>query len=121
MKHSKLAGKCVLVVEDEYLIAVEVEDILLTAGCIVVGPFANIQDATAALKIEKVDLALLDVNVAGKLVFPFAYLLEQASIPFLFVTGYGQTVLPPRPADWEACPKPFHAEEITERLARKVA
>lgn len=109
-----------LVVEDEYLIALEVEITLLNAGCVVVGPFANVQAALEALKVEKVDLALLDVNLAGELVFPMAYFLEGGGTPFLFVTGHGQTILPSNRPSWEACPKPFQPDELTERLAQKV-
>lgn len=120
MTHARLAGKRVLIVEDEYLVALEVENTLHDAGCVVVGPFASVQEALEALEVEKVDLALLDVNVAGKLVYPVAYLLEEAGTPFLFVTGYGQAILPKNRPNWEACPKPFHPDELTERLAQKV-
>lgn len=65
-------------------------------------------------------MALLDVNVAGEKVFPVAYLLEEAGTPFLFVTGYGQAALPRDRPDWEACPKPFHRDDLLQRLARKV-
>ena len=120
MTHAGLTGKRVLVVEDEYLIALEVENALLDAGCVVVGPFASVRDALDALKVEKVDAALLDVNVGGEMVFPVAHLLEKAGTPFLFVTGYGQAILPRDRPDWEACPKPFHPDELTGRLAQKV-
>ncbi len=120
MTHPLLTGKRVLVVEDEYLIALEVENALLDAGCIVVGPFASVQAALAAAKVENVDVALLDVNVAGEMVFPVAYVLEAKGIPFLFVTGYGQAILPRDRPNWEACPKPFHPADLAERLARKI-
>ena len=120
MTHPGLAGKRVLVVEDELLVAMLVEDVLAEAGCVVVGPFARVGDALAAAKSEAVDAALLDVNVAGEMVFPVAHALEERSIPFLFVTGYGQAALPKDRPDWEACAKPFHPEQLTERLARKV-
>ncbi len=56
----------------------------------------------------------------GEMVFPVAHLLEKAGTPFLFVTGYGQAILPRDRPDWEACPKPFHPDELTGRLAQKV-
>ena len=119
MKASVLAGKRVLVVEDEYLVALEVENVLLDAGCIVVGPFASVEEGLAAAKVEDVDIALLDVNVAGEMVFPVAHFLERAGIPFLFVTGYGKAILPRDRPTWEACSKPFHPAELTKRLAQK--
>ena len=120
MKVSRLAGKRVLVVEDEYLVALEVESVLLDAGCIVVGPFASVEEGLAAAEVEDVDIALLDVNVAGEMVFPVAYLLERAGTPFLFVTGYGEAILPRDRPTWEACSKPFHPDELTKRLTQKV-
>ena len=121
MKCSALQGKRVLVVEDEYLVAIEVESMLLDAGCIVIGPFASVKAAIVAARTENVDIALLDVNIAGEMVFPVAYLLEEAGIPFLFVTGYGEVILPRDRPDWEACAKPFEPDELSEHLARKVS
>jgi DNA-binding response OmpR family regulator len=115
----ELAGKRVLVVEDEMLIALLVEDMLADSGCILIGPFARVSDALAAAKTEVVDLALLDVNVAGEKVFPVAHALEKRGVPFLFLTGYGQSALPQDRPDWEAVPKPFFPEKLAERLARK--
>ena len=120
MKNTDLVGKRVLVVEDEYLIALGVQDLLSEVGCIVIGPFARVQDAVAAVLIESVDVALLDVNVAGEMVFPVAYLLEEKGTPFLFVTGYGQSILPGDRPEWEACTKPFLSRQLVECLTRKL-
>ena len=116
----ELAGKRVLVVEDEMLIALQLEDMLADAGCIVVGPFARVADALAVAKAEIVDLALLDVNIAGEKSFPVAHVLEKRGVPFLFVTGYGQAALPHDRPDWEAVGKPFFPDQVAERLAQKV-
>ena len=116
----ELAGKRVLVVEDEMLVALLVEEMLADAGCIVIGPFARVLDALAAATTEPLDLALLDVNVAGERVFPVAHALEKRRVPFLFVTSYGQAALPQDRPDWEAVAKPFFPQQLAERLARKV-
>ena len=118
--HPELAGKRVLVVEDELLVALLVEDTLAEAGCIVVGPFARVRDALAAVQAETVDVALLDVNVAGERVFPVAYALEERGVPFLFLTGYGEAALPRDRPGWDACSKPFYPKQLTDELARKV-
>lgn len=120
MMHSKLAGKRVLVVEDELLVALLVESLLAQVGCIVVGPFARVPEALAAAKVELVDIALLDVNIAGEMVFPVAHVLEEKGVPFLFVTGYGQGALPRDHPEWEVCAKPFHFKELAEHLTRKL-
>ncbi|MEO5738592.1 MAG: response regulator [Variovorax sp.] len=110
----------VLVVEDEFLVALMIEDTLADAGCIVVGPFARVPEALVAARTETVDAALLDVNVAGVKVFPVAHVLEERDVPFLFVTGYGQAALPRDRPKWEACTKPFHPHHLTECLARRL-
>lgn len=120
MTQPGLAGKRVLVVEDELLVALLVEDMLYDAGCIIVGPFARVPEALVAAQVERIDVALLDVNVADEKVFPVAYALEERDIPFLFVTGYGEAALPPDRPDWEACAKPFLPRQLAARLARKV-
>lgn len=114
-----LIGKRVMVVEDELLVALLVEEFLQDAGCSVVGPFARVAEAMAALRTEPLDVALLDVNVAGEHVFPVARELERLGVPFLFVTGYGPAVLPRDRPHWEAQSKPFHSEQILAWLARK--
>ena len=100
------------------LVSLLVEDMLADAGCVVVGPFARVPAALAAARVEAVDVALLDVNVAGEMVFPVAYALEERGIPFLFVTGYGQAALPPSRPRWRACAKPFQPQHLAECLAR---
>jgi DNA-binding NtrC family response regulator len=120
MIRPELAGKRVLVVEDELLVAMLVEDMLADAGCVVVGPFARLPAALAAAQMETVDVALLDVNIAGEMVFPVAHTLEERGIPFLFVTGYGQAVLPFNRPHWTACAKPFQSQHLTECLARTI-
>ena len=102
------------------LVALLVEDMLADAGCIVIGPFARVSDALAAAKTAVVDLALLDVNIAGEKVFPVAHALEERGVPFLFVTGYGEAALPKDRADWESIAKPFFSEQLAERLVRKI-
>ena len=109
-----------LLVEDEFLVSLIVDEVLSEAGCIVVGPFARVAEALIAARTEDVDVAVLDVNVAGEMVFPVAHALEARGTPFLFVTGYGQAALPRDRADWEACTKPFQPRQLLERLARKV-
>lgn len=120
MSHPDLTGKRVLVVEDELLLALQIEDILADAGCIVVGPFARMPKALIAARTETVDVALLDVNIAGEMVFPVAYVLEERGIPFLFVTGYGQAALPRDRPKWEACSKPFYPNYLTDCVARRL-
>ena len=114
-----LIGKRILVVEDEFLVAMLIEDALTDAGCIVVGPFSRVPEARVAAEQHAVDFALLDVNVAGEKVFPVAEALEARGIPFLFLTGYGAVALPKDRPDWEACAKPFDPGNLIARLEQR--
>lgn len=89
---------------------------MLDDGCILIGPFARVSDALAAARSETIDLGLLDVNVAGEKVYPVAEAFEARAVPFLFVTGYGNSALPSTRPHWVACSKPFHASKLTELL-----
>ncbi|MDT7952611.1 MAG: response regulator [Acetobacteraceae bacterium] len=120
MSPSCLVGKRVLLVEDEMLVAMLVEELLAELGCIVLGPYGRVAPALAAIETELVDVAVLDVNIAGEKVFPVAHALERRGVPFLFVTGYGESALPRDRPNWEACVKPFHMHELAERLASKL-
>ena len=117
-----LRGRRVLVIEDESLVAMLLETILEDLGCEVVGPEANIDDGLAAAQAaDGLDAALLDVNVAGREVFPVAEALMARSIPFVFSTGYGESGLPPH---WRGRPtiqKPFTEAAIRDALIRAIS
>jgi DNA-binding response OmpR family regulator len=86
----------VLVVEDEALVAMDLEWALLRAGFAVVGPAATVAAGTVLAAAEPLRAAVLDINIAGELAFPVADALAGRGIPFLFVTGYGPEILPAR-------------------------
>ena len=91
---SPLAGTRVLVVEDEGAIALLIEEMLEEFGCEVVASVARLAAACEIAGSVQVDLAILDVNLAGERVFPVADILRERQIPFLFSTGYGAIGLP---------------------------
>lgn len=111
------AGRRVLIVEDESLVAMLLETILADLGCDVVGPESNIEDGlTAVADVAGLDAALLDVNVAGTEIFPVAEALMAKGVPFVFSTGYGEAGLPEH---WRGNPtvqKPFTEGAIREAL-----
>ena len=102
-----LEGLRVLVVEDETVIAMMLEEALLEAGCVVVGPLPRLAKAVEVAHVEPIDLALLDVNLAGEKVFPVADVLVRRKVPFVFLTGYGRGALPAAYADRPVLAKPF--------------
>ncbi len=87
------AGR-VLVVGDEFVIAVEVENVLRRAGYEVVGRAATPEDAARLAPEEPLDAAVLDVELRGGRVFPAADALAHRSVPFAFLTGYTPVMLP---------------------------
>lgn len=102
----------ILVVEDESLLAMLLEDLLTDLGmqvCLT----ASIEDALQALETRTPpDLALLDVNIGGRMVFPVAHALQDRGIPFAFATGYGKQGLPEDFCDRPVVSKPFSLAEL---------
>mgnify|MGYP006198164957 CR=1 FL=1 len=82
----KLAGKHVLVLEDEPIIAFALEDMLIDEGSTVVVA-SSLSDAMQTLSHEEYDFAILDVNLKGESVWPVAERLREQRIPFVLATG----------------------------------
>lgn len=78
----------VLVVEDNFLVAVSVKQQLLALGCEVVGPTPSLEDGLAHARSETLDGAILDINISGGTSIPIADSLRERSCPFVFITGY---------------------------------
>jgi DNA-binding response OmpR family regulator len=116
----RLSGLRIMVVEDELLIFMLIEDVLADAGCKVIGPFTTLDDATVAARRETFDAALLDVNLRGAKVYPVAEILDERSIPFVLLSGYGSEAIP-ADRDWCACSKPFNADDLLRALSERIA
>ncbi len=112
-----LAGRRILLVEDEVLIAMLLEDALVEAGCHVIGPFGRFSEALDAVQDETIDAAILDVNVAGEKIYPVAELLHRRHVPFLLLSGYGDHAIPADRPGWQVCAKPFNIGDVLRRLA----
>jgi DNA-binding response OmpR family regulator len=112
---ASLEGIRVLLVEDEYLVASLIEEMLEIAGCIVTGPIPRLAQAVDAADRESCDAAVLDVNLAGERIYPVADILSRRNIPFVFVTGYG--VLPGEYANRPHLCKPFKMADLLDTLS----
>ncbi len=86
----------ILVVEDDFLLALRLETLLGDAGYDVVGPAARLDQALTLIENEPVDAAILDVNLNGTLVFPLADALARQGAPFLFLTAYSDDHVYPK-------------------------
>ena len=113
-----LKGVRVLVVEDEYLVAILIEEILESAGCVVMGPIPRLPEALDAAHHDNCDAAVLDVNLAGQRIDPVADALSERNVPFMFVTGYGANALPGEYAERPLLHKPFRMAELLGALSR---
>jgi PAS domain S-box-containing protein len=109
-----VSGKHVLVVDDEPLIAMDIVASLEDEGCHVVGPAATLQKALALIENSKIDVALLDANLAGEPVDALAAALVRRKIPFAFVSGYGREGLPEAFRQAELIKKPFQRQRLID-------
>jgi CheY-like chemotaxis protein len=102
----QLAGKRILIVEDEPMIAEILASEMAAVGAEVVGPAPTDRAALHAIAIGRLDGATVDVKLMGQMCFSVADALAASNIPFLFVTGYGQHI-PFRHANVRQLQKPI--------------
>ena len=119
--NSTLNGLKVLVVEDEMLVSMLVEDMLSDLGCTVVGPAAELEEAMSLAQSADIDLALLDVNLGGKPIFPVADALKARGVPFAFASGYGEAGLTEDHRGAAVLQKPFREADLAKALRGLVA
>lgn len=81
-------GRRVLVVEDEFWVSLETIDVLESIGCEIVGPAVQLAVAIRLAQSETLDAAVLDINLAGEMIWPVAEELQRRSVPFLFLSAY---------------------------------
>jgi PAS domain S-box-containing protein len=105
-------GKKLLLVEDEALIGILIHDMLIDWGFEPSEPYTHLADAISALDENRFDGAILDMNLNGTPVYPLAELLEARSIPFVFLTGYGQHTVDKRFASYPVLQKPVAPEAL---------
>lgn len=113
-----MAQKRILVVEDEFLIALDIAGALEQNGLVVIGPYAAMAEALQALQQQQVDGALLDANLGGQPVGPIADALFARKVPFAFVSGYGREQLPPQHRAAPLVRKPFTDQDLLAVVAR---
>lgn len=111
-----LAGKSILVLEDEHIIAFALEDMLLEKGA---RPqlASSVEQAHELLERTHFDGAILDVNIHGNSSYPVAKVIRERRIPFMFATGYGEALHPSEFADIPTISKPYNVLDIERLLA----
>jgi two-component sensor histidine kinase/DNA-binding response OmpR family regulator len=111
-----LAGKRLLMVEDEFLVGMMAKRLLESMGATVLGPYATLADGLAAARHENFDGALLDFNLAGEQATPLADQLLARGIPFAFLTGYQRDSVDARYADVPLLQKPIDSDSLRRIL-----
>src|ERR1700754_3661899 len=108
--------RSILLVEDEVMIRMMVADMLEELGYSVAGEAGEIGEAIRLVQSTEFDLAILDVNVNGKVISPVADLIKARNRPFIFATGYGPSGLPEEYRDRPALQKPFQLETLGKMI-----
>jgi DNA-binding LytR/AlgR family response regulator len=121
MAHSKsLRGQCLLVVEDEYLIAADLMASLESLGVEVIGPAASVEDALSLVEnnSDRLDGAVLDINLRNEQVYPVADVLAARGVPFVFTTGYDAVAVPTTYDCVPRCEKPVDKTQLIRLLSK---
>lgn len=110
------ARRSVLLVEDEVMIRMMVADMLEELGYHIAGEAGDIDEAVRLVQTTDFDIAILDVNVNGKVISPVAEAVQLRGRPFVFATGYGAQGLPEKFRDRPALQKPFQMESLERAI-----
>ncbi|MDX0629745.1 response regulator [Sinorhizobium medicae] len=107
----------VLVVEDEFLVALQIEADLLAAGYVVVGPFTSLAQSISAARAHPFDIATLDLNLRGEFAYPLVDELVDRKVPVLLLTGYAAHDLPERFRALPRLAKPFDGTQLIRKIS----
>ncbi len=121
MHGNSLKRARVLVLEDDYYLATDLQDALVAAGAEVIGPFADAPDADRALASASPDCAIVDLNLGSGISFDLPRTLARLGVPFAFVTGYDRTSIPEEFGDIVRIEKPVAAAKVIEVVERLLA
>ncbi len=108
--------RSVLLVEDEVMIRMMVADMLEELGYVIAAEAGDIDDAVRLVQTTDFDIAILDVNVNGKVITPVAEAVQLRGLPFAFATGYGAQGLPEKFRDRPTIQKPFQIETLARTI-----
>lgn len=111
----------VLIVEDEPLLAMNLEDMLTHLGHVITSTATRIDKALSLAEGSEFDLAFLDINLAGSNTFEVAAILRKRKIPFIFTSGYGADGLIDGYRTAHLLTKPFGAEELEGKIAQALS
>jgi DNA-binding response OmpR family regulator len=105
-KFAPLSQRSILLVEDEPLLAMDMELLLSNAGFGLLGPVVSVGDAMGLIRDKAPDLTILDLNLGGEMVFPLLDCLSERAIPFVVLSGHSREMVPARHRDRPFLQKP---------------
>lgn len=106
----------ILIIEDEFFAALEMETMLRAIGCQVVATVPDFGGALQAANSNDFDVAVLDINLSGTHSYPVAELLIEREVPVIFSTGYSMNRLPERFRRVPCVQKPVDPLELENLL-----
>jgi CheY-like chemotaxis protein len=113
-----IIGKRILIIEDEFLVAMDIRTTLERAGCGRVDYAATEREALTLIENGQWDAAIADGNLNGHKITQVAKALDRQSIPFVVVTGYSHESLPPEVSHVPVLSKPVYSSQIIAALSR---
>lgn len=117
---NRLEGRRILVVEDEYFVAAELDKALRGAAAFVVGPFARLDKVCERIDAGELDASVLDINISNEQSYPVAERLSEQRVPFLFVTGYDDWHLPEQFRHAPRLTKPANSQSMIVMLSAMI-
>ena len=111
----------ILIVEDEMLIALDIEQMLIELGHNIVALCTRVPAALVVAGRDQIDFAVLDINVAGVQSFPVARILRARRVPFLFLSGYGARGLVEEFSESLVLSKPFNKSDLEQIVLTALA
>jgi CheY-like chemotaxis protein len=111
-----LSGLRILLVEDEFLVFLQVRSMLTSLACEVSETASTLAEALVAAQNCNVDVALLDINLGGQKIYPAAQVLKRRSIPIVFSTGYGLAGIDLEWREYSVLQKPFALDALVHAL-----
>jgi PAS domain S-box-containing protein len=112
------AVPAVMIVEDEMLVALDLQESITSLGYAVVGPFGALAEAIEGAETQPIDFAILDLNLNGEMTYDLADQLIKRGVPIVFTTGYEADAITSRFRDCRVLNKPV-VKDVLESLLRE--
>jgi DNA-binding NtrC family response regulator len=120
-QENRFSGARILVVEDEYFLASDLAEAIDATGARVIGPTGRLNDAKELARSQELDMAVLDVNLRGEMVFELLDQLIDRHVPILLATGYSRAALPERYRACHLLEKPYKIPTLLSEIGKHLS